>query len=87
MALGSRRVVAGVLRVPRGNSMDLNEVIAELRSELETLDRIVDSMEKLAVIRTGPRNAESYGSPLAALSKRRSRKAAPEMAKATAATS
>jgi hypothetical protein len=67
--------------------MDLNEVIAELRSELETLDRVVDSLEMLAQIRTRTRSNGSPGTIIAAAARRKPQKAAPEMAKVAAASS
>ncbi len=66
--------------------MDLNDVIAELRSELETLDRVVDSLERLAQIRTRTRSDGSPGTFLAAASRRKPQKTAPEMSKMAAAS-
>jgi hypothetical protein len=66
--------------------MDLNDVIAELRSELETLDRVVDSLERLAQIRTRTRSDGSTGTFIAAAARRKTQKAVPEMAKVAAAT-
>lgn len=67
--------------------MDLNDVIAELRSELETLNQVVDSLERLAQIRTRTRSDGSASSVLSAATKRKPQKAAEEVPKVATASS
>ena len=66
--------------------MDLQEVIAELRSELETLDRVVESLERLAQIRTESLMGGAAEAPEAPAAKRRFRES-PEMAKTASSSS